>query len=413
MSGVFGFFNNEDIDAIKYLQYGLYGVQHRGQAEVGIATIENERLNYLVGEGLVSENFSDKVLRKFNGNKGLGYVKYAFRFEEENPLPFVSKKNGIPCSMAMDGKITSQISYEELRSRIQGNKKELLEYLVNLEGAFSLIYLDNEKIVAIRDKNGIKPLTIGYDESGYVASSETCAIDSIDFKILRDLEPGEIFIGTSEGYEFKKYSNELSKLCLFEMVYIARPDSYIGEVSVYNSRYRMGEELYREKETMADIVIGAPDSGIIAALGYSNASKIPYMEGIVKNRYIGRTFIETTQDSREKHVKIKLNPIVENVKGKEIILVDDSIVRGTTTKRLIKMLKEAGAKKVHLRIASPPVVNKDDLSIDIPNVENLISNGRTVEEVSEKIKSDSLYYLSLDGLKKCCGNKGYYDNYFI
>ena len=197
------------------------------------------------------------------------------------------------------------------------------------------------------------------------------------------------------------------------MVYIARPDSYIDGVSVYSSRYKTGEELYKENPTKADIVVGAPDSGIIAALGYSNASKIPYMEGIVKNRYIGRTFIETTQDSRKKNVEIKLNPIVENVKGKEIILVDDSIVRGTTTTRLIKILKNAGAKKVHLRIASPPVISKDDLSIDIPSVENLISNKKTVEEVSKKIKSDSLYYLSLDGLKKCCGDKGYYDNYFV
>lgn len=413
MSGIFGIFSKDDIDAIKYLQYGLYGVQHRGQAEVGIATIDNERQNYLVGEGLVSENFSNKVLRKFNGNKGIGYVKYAFRYEEENPIPFVDSKIEIPSFMVIDGKFTSEISYAELKKKIQTNGEELRRYLNELSGAFSLAYIDNEKIIGIRDKNGIKPLTIGYDENGYVVSSETCAIDSVGFNILKDLEPGEMFIGTNDGYEFVKYANEKSRLCLFEMVYIARPDSYIDDVSVYKARYKMGEELYRECETKADIVVGAPDSGIIAALGYANASKIPYMEGIVKNRYIGRTFIEMVQENRETNVRIKLNPIVENVRGKDIILVDDSIVRGTTTKRLIKMLKDSGAKKVHLRIAAPPIINKDDLSIDIPRTEHLISYNKNIDEVSKEIGSDSLYHISLDGLKKCCGNKGYYDNYFI
>ncbi|HHX67071.1 MAG: amidophosphoribosyltransferase [Miniphocaeibacter sp.] len=412
MSGIFGIFNNEDIEAIRYLQYGLYGVQHRGQAEVGIATIENERLNYLVGEGLVGENFSNKVLRKFNGNKGIGYVKYAFRFEEENPMPFVSKKNGISSSMVIDGKIISNISYDELREKIQGSKEELREYFAGIKGAFSLAYIDKDKIVAVRDPYGVKPLSIGFNDTGYVISSETCAIDSIGYKLLKDLEPGEIFIGTGSGHEFIKYSNEKAKLCLFEMVYIARPDSYIDGVSVYRARYNSGQALYEENKTEADIVVGAPDSGIIAALGYSYASKIPYMEGIVKNRYIGRTFIESDQENREKSVNIKLNPIVENVKGKDIILVDDSIVRGTTTKRLIKMLKDSGARKVHLRIASPPVINKDDLSIDIPNEENLISRGKSFKEVAKEIQADSLYHLSLQGLRDCCGNKGYYEKYF-
>ncbi|QQK07993.1 amidophosphoribosyltransferase [Miniphocaeibacter halophilus] len=412
MSGIFGFFNNEDIEAIRYLQYGLYGVQHRGQAEVGIATIDNDRINYLVGEGLVGENFSNKVLRKFNGNKAMGYVKYAFRFEEENPMPFISKKNGMSSLMVIDGKIISNISYEKLREKIQGNKEELKKYLSNIKGAFSLGYMDNEKIVAIRDPYGVKPLSVGVNDSGYVISSETCAIDSIGYKLLKDLEPGEIFIGTNSDYEFIKYSNEESKLCLFEMVYIARPDSYIDGVSVYRARYNSGQVLYEENKTEADIVVGAPDSGIIAALGYSYASKIPYMEGIVKNRYIGRTFIESDQENREKSVNIKLNPIIENVKDKDIILVDDSIVRGTTTKRLIKMLKDSGARKVHLRIASPPVVNKDDLSIDIPSEENLISRSKSFEEVAREIQADSLYHLSLQGLRDCCGNKGYYEKYF-
>ena len=413
MSGIFGFYSTDDIDVISYLQYGLYGVQHRGQAEVGAATIDGERLNYIVGEGLVSENFSDKLLRKFSGNKGIGYTKYAFRFEEQNPVPFISKIDGIPSAMVIDGKITSEVDYDEFRKKLQGDIDEMKSYLSSINGAYSFIYIDNDRIVAFKDKSGIKPLSIGYGKDSYVASSESCAIDSIGFERLKDLEAGEIFIGTKDGHEYFKYADEDNKLCLFEMVYIARADSYIDDISVYDARYKMGQELYKERETKADIVVGAPDSGIIAALGYANESKIPYMEGIVKNRYIGRTFIEVEQENRERNVDIKLNPIVENVRGKDIILVDDSIVRGTTTRRLIKMLKDSGARKVHLRIASPPVVNKDDLSIDIPDSNQLISKDKNFKEVSEIINADTLYHLSLEKLKECCGNKGYYDNYFI
>jgi len=268
--------------------------------------------------------------------------------------------------------------------------------------------MTKDSLIAIRDSHGIRPLSIGKIGDDFIFSSETCAIECIGGEFIRDCEPGEIAIVDNNGFRSEMLLSEKRALCIFELVYLARPDSYIDNRYVYSSRFNAGEILYAECPTKADIVIGAPDSGTVAAIGYAKRSKIPYTEGIIKNRYIGRTFIEPTQDIREEGVRIKLNPLTSNIKDKDLILVDDSIVRGTTIKRTVEMLRNAGAKSVHVRIASPPVKYSCFLGVDTPNEENLIANYLTVEEIRKAINADSLYFISLSGLVEAAGgNNGF------
>lgn len=417
MSGLCGIFSrNKRMKVINYIQYSLFALQHRGQEGFGIVTLQDKKIFEFKRRGLLNEALDEQVTVDMQGSVGLGIVKYAFghntRYEPVMPYVFDSKKGN--CVVAIDGNISNKDFYvSELVEKINSTDEELREYIQNLEGTFSIVFVSKEKIVAIRDKNGVKPICIGQlDDDTTIVVSESCGIDCLGGKFVRDVKRGEIFIKTREE-EYSIFTEQRDNaLCLFEMVYIARPDSYIDGTSVYEARYKMGKRLAEEFPTKADVVIGSPDSGLISAKGYAKASGIEYVDGILKNRYIARTFIQPTQKERDQGVNIKLNILKPNVYQKEVILVDDSIVRGTTIKRLVDILKKAGAKKIHIRIASPPVISSESLSIDIPDEKKLISFGKTVEQVREEIGCDSLYFLSLDGIRESCGNKGYYEKYF-
>ncbi|MDY3006677.1 amidophosphoribosyltransferase [Anaerococcus porci] len=384
---------------------------------MGISLLAHEKLSEIKGEGDISKNIKFDNISTLAGNVGLGYIKYPFSGDDSSLLPmpwlFYPRDNTRKNLIAIDGKFITDISVEEIVEKLNNhNIDQIRDFVSNLKGAYSIIVINEKRMIAIRDPYGIKTLSVGIKEDDYIVASETCTIESIDGKLIHDLKPGEIFIVDDygeESYFAKEYSNAP---CIFEFVYTARPDSYINSVSVYDARIKMGEILYREHPVDADIVVGSPDSGMISALGFSQASGIRYEKAIVRNRYIGRTFILPTDSMRKKGIKIKLNPIRHLIKGKRVVLVDDSIVRGNTIKRVIEILKESGAKEVHIRIASPQVIKEETLTFDIPRKDHLISNNRSLDEIREIIGADSLGFISLDGLREACGNKVYYENCF-
>lgn len=414
MSGIFGIYGKEKLNASNLIHYGLYALQHRGQISCGIGTIDGEDVKVYNDNGLVSGVFAEETLNELKGSIGIGHIKYAFSYEtatsEVMPLLFEDKK--LSSIIALDGNILGKNFKMEKVVESLRNLDGINAELKKIIGAFSIVYMDREKMIAHRDRWGIKPLCLGKIGESYIVSSESCALDASGAEFIRDFEPGDTVIVDNDGYRILNMGDMERKLCLFESVYIARPDSYMNFKSVYMQRYDMGKLLFKECPTEGDVVIGAPDSGLISAIGYSDESKISYELGIIKNRYVGRTFISQNQTEREKGVRIKLNPIKSVIEGKELILVDDSIVRGTTMKRTVKMLKDAGAKKVHVRVSSPPVTKPCNLSIDTPNEDHLIGHGRSVEEIRKIIGADSLYYLSLEALIKASGNYGYCTNCF-
>ncbi len=416
MSGICGVFSTrENNDVIDLIQYGLYALQHRGQEGCGIVTIDNNRIYELKRRGLVSEILTQDIINDMRGCAGLGMVKYAFghNTKYEPVMPYVYDTCNGNGAVAIDGTIINEdFCISKLVEKINASDEELQEYIGTLEGPFCIAYVSKEKMVIIRDKHGVKPMCLGQLDDTLIACSESCVLDAVGAEFLADIRQGEIYIKTKNESRSLFSVQKEPNLCLFEMVYVARPDSFIDGVSVYQARYEMGKRLFEECKTEADIVIGSPDSGLISAKGYAHASGIELADGILKNRYIQRTFITPTQVERNKGVNIKLNALRSNIEGKDVILVDDSIVRGTTIKRIIKILKDGGAKKVHIRVASPPVISSESLSIDIPDEKKLIAFNKSVEEVRKEIGCDSLYYLSLDGINACCGNKGYYDKFF-
>lgn len=416
LSGILGIFSKDfEKNISTQLYMGLYGLQHRGQASMGLSTMDKEKIYQMKGRGLISEQIANGKINKLKGYCGLGHVKYAFSKEAKNhaPMPWSYHVDDKIAMIAIDGNILNEdFTVKELIEKIDGGMEDLQEYIGNLRGAFTILYLDQEKMVGIRDPFGIKSLA--YDKSGnfHYFSSESCAIHIMGSGNTSFLEPGEIRVVDKDGaksYPSKDYGRNL---CLFELVYIARADSVIDGIEVYDARYEMGRMLSQEYPVDADIVVGAPDSGMIAALGYAVGSGIPYQKGIIKNNYIPRTFILPDEKMRQKMIQLKLSVIESNIKNREIILVDDSIVRGTTIRKTIEILKNAGAKKVHVRIASPPVVEEENLSIDIPEKSQLIAYGHSKEEVGQMIGSDSLEYLSLAGLRKACGGGDFYEKYF-
>lgn len=396
MSGMMAVYStNHDEDIYPYLYHGIMSLQHRGQEGYGFVVQETAQY----GNGLLA----DAVLNQFKGHQGMAYVKYAFtQVRKEAPL---MPQHQLNTFIAYDGIIDkSEIELEDPRA--------LHRKLLKHDSAFSLVAMDEDKLIAMRDRHGVKPMVIGSQGNKWFLASESCALESINASNIRDLRPGEMVVIDESGLISYEIHHPTASPCLFEYIYIARPDSTMNEVSVYEARKRMGEILYEECPTEADLVIGAPDSGLIAALGYANKSKLPYEKGIVKNRYIGRTFIDPDSVQRQKSVNIKLAAIPTVVEGKDIILVDDSIVRGTTIRKLIQILRDHGANKVHVRVSSPPILHEENSSLDIPNKEDLMSYGKTTEEVREAIGADSLYFLSLDGLKKAVGKEHYYTQYF-
>jgi amidophosphoribosyltransferase len=424
--------NIEEAAGITY--NGLLTLQHRGQEGAGIAVVKDNQIICHKDIGLVREVFgSGKLENMTKGRVAVGHTRYSTTGgnKKENVGPFLMDYLTGRLATAHNGNITNA---KELRKRLtdyglyfkatsdsevvaaliayhvtkeQSTVSGIIKATKELMGAFSLIIASGKnKLIAVRDPGGFRPLCIGQNKIGFAVASESCALDTCGFTFVRDVKPGEVIVienGTilSESIELTQKETN-SGLCIFEYVYFARSDSVIDGLSVYNARYNMGCVLAEEYPIDADIVCGVPDSGLDAAVGYSAQSGIPLVSGFVKNRYIGRSFIYPTQSQRDSAVRFKLNPLTANVKGKKIVLVDDSIVRGTTSEKIVRSLKEAEAKEVHMRISSPPFRYVCNFGTDIDNAENLIANQMNLEEICHKIGADSLGYISIDGLKKAC-----------
>lgn len=409
MSGHIGIFG-KDVNVTYELYWALYALQHRGEVASGIAVLDDEKSDLVSGLGLVGDIFSEEEINRLNGAKGVAHVKYAFHDDLDNLIvyPLIYDDLGYPEILSVDGSFIEKEVNQNDVIKIFRDSDNITKNLPSIKGAYSIVYLTPEKMVVARDPWGIKNMVIGRYGSNYVVASETCAIESIGAEILRELVAGEIVTIDENGLRSELTETRVEKNCIFEFVYTARQDSYINGLSVYESRYNMGRRLAEEAPVNADVVIGAPDSGTIAALGYSHESRIQYKEGILKNRYVGRTFTLPEQSMRERAVKIKLNPLRRNLDGKRVILVDDSIVRGTTIRNTVAMLRNAGAAEVHVRIAAPPVVYSCNLCVDTPSRDNLIGANKTIEETREIIGADSLAYLSIDSLIRCCGGQNIY-----
>lgn len=415
MSGIVGVTTDRYGNAAHYIIYGLYALQHRGQVNTGVVLLDSNQLVMKKGSGQINSLFPDNISMNLPGDRGLGHVKYGEyrKYDIEQPiLPKEYDINGVNCMISLDGNILNpDFSLYKLTKALNSSLAEGKAYLSKLQGAFAGIYMDPYKMIGFRDPYGLKPICAGRLNEGYILASETCAIDSCGADLVRALDLGEMVVIQDKKIDFYKYSEQKTKKsCVFELVYIARPDSYLEDVSVYRARNRMGQKLFEEYPTDGDIVMGAPDSGLIAAIGYAEASQIPYKDGIIKNRYIGRTFLTTNEEERLKDIYIKLNPVKEVLRDQRIILIDDSIIKGSTSRRTVKMLREAGAKEVHVRISSPMYRYTCNLSMDVPQEEALMAHNKTCEQIRKEIGADSLYYLSYEGLLEACKGSEFCDH---
>ena len=426
--GVLGLYDNDGLNVAHMLYTGLFALQHRGQQSCGIVTNDDGHLNQVKDKGLVSEVFNEQILSGMTGNIGVAHVRYAKEGDslKENAQPLVSRYCKGSLTLAHNGSI---INAKQLREQLENggaifqstNEIEVIMHLIaiarttshsieqavlrvmeQIEGAYSMVLMSPRKLLGIRDPQGFRPLCIGKIGNSYILASESVALDVMRAEFVRDVEPGEVVLIEPGGKltSFKNFCGKKPSLCVFEYVYFARPDSIIDGVSVYSARVETGKQLALAHPVEADMVIGVPDSGTSFAHGYAQASGIPFGDGLVRNRYTGRTFIKQTQAEREMAVSIKLNVLKSNVKGKRIIMVDDSIVRGTTSANLIKMLKDAGAKEVHMRVASPPFMWPCYYGTDIPSKKELLAVKYTVDEICKKLGADSIGYLPLEALEK-------------
>lgn len=427
--GVFAMLNNGDMHDIAHCcYYALYTLQHRGQESCGIAVDNHGVLNYVKDKGWVNKVFTDDNLAGLKGNVAIAHVRYspASAAAAENIQPIIAECKYGKLALAMNGSLAN---FEKLRRMLLDdgsvfvafNDTEMMVKLISkyqvecggsleqaiaklmtvTEGAYAAVAMQGQKIVAFRDPYGIRPLCIGKLGNSYMVASESCAFDSLGGKIVRDVAPGEIVTIDKNGItSFHAVKKEKTAACIFEYVYIARPDSYIDGVSVNEARVNAGRQLFRECPCDADMVIGAPDSALSAAIGYAREAGIEYGRGLIRNNYVGRTFIQPKQEMRDIAVRIKFNVNKNEIAGKRIVMVDDSIVRGTTTRIIIQMLKNAGAKEVHMRISSPPVKFPCYFGVDTPTSSQLIANKMTKDEICRMVGADSLGYLSLEGLIK-------------
>ena len=428
--GVFGLYTHEPEAAAIHTYHALYALQHRGQESAGIAINDDGVISSHKDVGLVSEVFPPDVLQNLgSGTITVGHVRYATTGNKSrtNAQPLVINHVKGSMVLAHNGNLTNAA---ELREKLElsgaifhtTSDTEVIAYTITaqrltapsieeavdaamdiIQGAYSLVLMSSTKLIAARDPNGFRPLCIGtVEDGGYVFASESCALDAIGAHFLRDVEPGEIVIADGNGLRsIRTHCNgRKSSLCVFEFIYFARPDSVIDGASVHEARLRAGAFLALEHPVQADIVIGVPDSGLDAAVGYARQSGIPYGIGFIKNKYIARTFIAPGQKSREDKVRIKLNPIASVVKGKRVVMIDDSIVRGTTSQRIVKLLRDAGAKEVHVRVSAPPFLHPCYFGTDIDSRDHLIACNHTTEEIAEIIGADSLGYLSVDSVHK-------------
>ncbi|WP_039764340.1 amidophosphoribosyltransferase [Caldicellulosiruptor sp. F32] len=430
--GIFGIYRTDKKqDSAKITYFGLYALQHRGQESSGIAVNDSGNIIYHKDNGLVNEVFNEVVLNHLKGHSAIGHVRYSTtgKSNRENAQPLVVKYRKGHMALAHNGNlVNAHIIREELeqegaifqttidsevianlisRNRIKSENIEeaILKTMDEIKGAYSLLILTPNKLIAVRDPYGLRPLVMGKINNNICFASETCALDTVGAEYIRDVEPGEIVSVTKDGIKSIKYGKSFKHLCVFEFIYFARADSYLDGISVYEIRKKLGKQLCRESYVECDIVIGVPDSGTTAAIGYAEEAKIPFSEGFIKNRYIGRTFIKPQQSQREIAVRLKLNPLKSNVAGKRVVLIDDSIVRGTTSRKIIKMLRDAGAREVHLRISSPPVLFPCYYGIDTPDRNELIAANYTPQEIAKILGADSLEYLSLEGLNSVFDNK--------
>ncbi|PWB50370.1 MAG: amidophosphoribosyltransferase [Candidatus Methanoperedenaceae archaeon] len=427
--GIVGVSFKEETSAALSIYYALFALQHRGQESAGITVHDGNQVRTLKGMGLVPDVFNRADIQKLKGHVGIGHVRYSTtgssKIENCQPL-LVSFKSGtiaiahngnlvnskeLRTELEKEGRIflsdsdTEVIAHllvkELLHSSLEDAVKEVMRQLV---GSYSLAILIDKTLIVIRDPLGIKPLCLGCLDNGYVVASESVAIDILNGQLIRDIAPGEMLVFSNGSYESHTLiKSKNTAHCVFEYIYFARPDSVIDGQLVYNVRMRIGEMLFKEHPADADIVSPVPDSGITYAIGFSKKSGVDYMEGLMKNRYIGRTFIMPGQDMRETAVRLKLNAIKPNIDGKSIVLIDDSIVRGTTSRRIIDMIRKSGTREVHMRIASPPIISPCYLGIDMATREELIAAHKSVKGVEALIDADSLGYLSIDGLVKSVG----------
>ena len=418
--------------------FALVSLQHRGQESAGIAVSDGEKVTLRKEMGLVGDVFHQKDFEELDGHIAVGHVRYATAGGRtiENAQPMLSSFKLGSIALAHNGQL---VNYEPLREMLEdagstfsstsdtevilkliarsykkGLEKSLVSTMQLIKGSYALCIMTENCLIGVRDPNGIRPLCLGClpesdgSASGYILASESCAIDSVNGQFMRDIEPGEIVIISDGGIKSLSIEERTKKqTCVFEYVYFSRPDSVIDGIPVQEARYRMGQALALESNVDADVVVGVPDSGIGAAMGFAKASGIPYVTGIIKNKYIGRTFIAPTQKERENMVFVKLNAISSDVRGKRVVVIDDSIVRGTTSRRLVQILRRAGAREIHFRVSSPPVKFPCHLGIDTPSKNELISSQHEVDEIRGEIGADTLAFISLEGMIKALGGDSF------
>ena len=433
--GVFGISNIADASAMTAL--GLHALQHRGQEGCGIVSFDGKQYHSEKRYGLVGDNFNkEKVLKKLPGKSAIGHNRYSTTGGTtlRNIQPFFADTNAGGIGVSHNGNLTNAITLrnklvkdgaifyttsdtEVIVQLIAKSKRnttidKIVDAIFQIQGGYALVMLTQNTLIGVRDPYGIRPLVIGKLKDSFVFASETCALDIIGAKFVREVENGEIvYIENNKLNSLKPFPPRLARPCLFEFIYFSRPDSLLNGISAYEYRKRFGSQLAEEDETNADLVVPVPDSGNAAAIGYSNKKKINFELGLIRNHYVGRTFIEPAQRIRSLGVKLKLNPNKSTIKNKKIVLVDDSLVRGTTAHKIIKMLYDAGAKEVHLRIASPEIKFPDFYGIDMPSKKELLAANKTIKEICEFINAKSLKFLTLDGIYKAMGFNRRNNNY--
>jgi amidophosphoribosyltransferase len=426
--GVFGIFGHPEAANLTYL--GLFALQHRGQESAGIASADGEKLRVSRAMGEVAEAFDEPTLSKLPGHIAIGHTRYSTAGESklENAQPFL-----IDCahgqiavghngnlvnarevrdelvrsgSIFQTGSDTEVILHLYARSKAPSVEEAITESIAQVRGAYSLVLLTKNRLIAARDPHGFRPLALGRLGDAWIVCSETCALDLIGATYVRDVEPGELLIISDGGLRsIRPFPPQQLSHCVFEHVYFARPDSYVFGRSVNEVRTDLGRILAQEASVPADVVVPIPDSGVCAAIGYAEAAGLPMKMGLIRNHYVGRTFIQPQQSIRHFSVKVKLNPVRSILEGKRVVLIDDSIVRGTTSRKIVKMVKAAGAKAVHLRISCPPTVSPCFYGVDTPNRAELIAATHTLEEIRKYVEADSLAYLSIEGLKQAVGER--------
>jgi amidophosphoribosyltransferase len=424
--GVFGIYGHSEAANLTYL--GLYALQHRGQEAAGIATSDGARLQSHKVLGHVADAFDEPTIKRLGGMSAVGHVRYSTAGESglKNAQPIL-----IDCAhgeiavchngnlvnaqelrdwLVSEGSIFQTTSDTEVllhlyaRSKAGSPEQAIVESVSQVQGAFSLVLLTKDRLIAVRDPHGFRPLTLGRLGDAYIVCSETCALDLIDAEWIRDIEPGEVLvIGPDGARSIRPFPPSPIAQCVFEHVYFARPDSYVFGTSVNETRTEFGRQLAREQPATADVVVPVPDSGVCAATGYAEASGLPLRMGLIRNHYVGRTFIEPQQSIRHFGVRVKLNPVKSILQGRRVVLVDDSIVRGTTSKKIVKMVRAAGASEVHMRISCPPTISPCFYGVDTPQKSELIGANKSIEEIRQFIGADSIGYLSLEGLLTAVG----------